>query len=252
MPFTPGHAAIVLPFIRLRWLSATGLIIGSFSPDFEYFFKMSVSSNYSHTRAGLFYFDLPVTIFLAFLFHQVVKKNLIINLPPFFQRRFQDTLQLDFVQYAKGNWLILILSSLAGAASHIFWDSFTHNSRYFVRMFSDFYQNNSVFFDGVSYPMFYVMQQVSTAVGCTAVILYALLKRPVEDAVVNVPRIAYWLAVIAIAMVAFVVRFWIYSDDAYMIGNLVVTAISGLLLGTIICGFINFKNKVYQQTDLNG
>src|SRR5690606_6477678 len=122
MPFTPGHAAIVLPFIRLRWLSATGLIIGSFSPDFEYFFKMSVSSNYSHTRAGLFYFDVPVTIFLAFLFHLVVKKNLIFNLPPFLQRKFHDTLQLDFMQYARSNWFVLILSSLGGAASHLFWD----------------------------------------------------------------------------------------------------------------------------------
>lgn len=252
MPFTPGHAAIVLPFIRLRYLSATGLIIGSFSPDFEYFFKMSVSSNYSHTRAGLFYFDLPVTIFLALVFHLVVKKNLIINLPPFLQRRFQDTLQLDFIQYVRRNWLILLISSFLGALSHLFWDSFTHNNRFFVRFFSDFYQNNSVPFNGVNYPMFWVMQQVSTFAGCTIVILYALLKRPVEDATLNIPRIAYWLAVVAIAAVAFVLRFWIYSEDAYMLGNLVVTAISGLLIGVVICGFINFNNKIYQQTNLHG
>jgi hypothetical protein len=68
MPFTPAHPAIVLPLIRSRYFSATGLIIGSLSPDFEYFFKMSVDSIYSHSKVGLFYFDLPVTIVLALLF----------------------------------------------------------------------------------------------------------------------------------------------------------------------------------------
>ena len=56
MPFTPAHPAIVLPLIRSRYFSATGLIIGSLSPDFEYFFKMSVDSIYSHSKGGIILF----------------------------------------------------------------------------------------------------------------------------------------------------------------------------------------------------
>src|SRR5688572_23246956 len=108
MPFTPAHPAIVLPFIKWRYFSATGLIIGSLSPDFEYFFKMSVNSLYSHSKAGLFFFDLPVTLVLSILFHQLVKANFIGNLPAFLQARFQDALRLDFLSYLRRNWWIFL------------------------------------------------------------------------------------------------------------------------------------------------
>jgi hypothetical protein len=251
MPFTPGHAAIILPFIRSRYFSATGLIVGSLSPDFEYFFKMSVNGIHSHTAAGLFYFDLPVTIFLAVIFHQVVKKNLIINLPPFLQRRFQDTLALNFIKYIKGNWAIFLLSALIGGASHIFWDSFTHNNRFFVRMFADFYQNHSVPFQGANYPMFYVLQQVSTVVGLLIVTMYILLKKPLPGAQPRTPHLSYWLIVLGIGLVVLRVRFWISMDD-YNLGNVVVTSISGLLIGVICCGFLTFKESIHHQKSLDG
>jgi len=251
MPFTAGHPAIILPFIRSRYFSATGLIIGSMSPDFEYFFKMSVSSVHSHTMAGLFYFDLPVTIALSLLFHQVVKTNLISNVPFFFQKRFSDTLQLDFINYLKRNGWIFLLSALLGAASHIFWDSFTHNNRFFVRQFSEIYRSTSFSFMGADYPLFYVLQQVSTVIGLTAVTLYILLKKPFSCISLTSPRIAYWLVVFCIATVVIKVRFYIYPDD-YDLGNTVVTSISGLLIGVVCCGFINFKNTIYYQGSLNG
>ncbi|WP_276372084.1 DUF4184 family protein [Chryseolinea sp. H1M3-3] len=246
MPFTPAHSAIILPFIRSRYFSATGLIIGSLSPDFEYFFKMSVSGLHSHTKAGLFYFDLPVTIMLAIVFHQIVKANFIGNLPLFLQRRFQDTVQLNFLDYLKKNWLIFLTSALIGAASHIFWDSFTHNNRFFVRQFAEIYQSTSVPFQGANYPLFYVLQQVSTAVGMTIVTLYILFKKPVQDVALVAPKISYWLLVFAIGIAVLRIRFFIHSSD-YNLGNVVVSGISGLLVGVVCCGFINFKNNILYQ-----
>jgi hypothetical protein len=251
MPFTPAHSAIILPFIRSRYFSATGLIIGSLSPDFEYFFKMSVSGLHSHTKAGLFYFDLPVTIMLAIVFHQIVKDNFIRNLPLFLQRRFQDTMQLNFLDYLKKNWLIFLTSALIGAASHIFWDSFTHNNRFFVRQFAEIYQSTSVPFQGANYPLFYVLQQVSTAVGMTIVTLYILFKKPVHEATLVAPKISYWLLVFAIGVAVLRIRFFIHSAD-YNLGNVVVSGISGLLVGVVCCGFINFKNDILYQKSLNG
>lgn len=83
MPFTISHPAIVLPltFLPRQWFSLTGLVIGSLTPDFEYFLRMRIKSNYSHTLDGLFWFDLPLGLLLAFLFHNVVRDSLFDNLP---------------------------------------------------------------------------------------------------------------------------------------------------------------------------
>ena len=251
MPFTPGHPAIILPFIRSRFVSATGLVIGSMSPDFEYFFRMNVLGIHGHTKAGLFYFDVPVTIVIALLFHLIAKKNLITNLPVFLQRRFQETLSLDFISYLRKHGAIFLLSALIGSASHIFWDSFTHNDRFFVRLFSEVYDNTYLLFRGANYPLFYVLQQISTVIGLSAVGLYIALIKPATTTVISKPRIAYWLLVLAIAIVILRLRFFIHPHD-YNLGNVVVSAITGLMAGTILCGFINFRNAPLYQNSLNG
>lgn len=51
MPFTFSHPSIVLPLTYLpkKWISLTGIVIGSLTPDFEYFLRMKIQSTYSHT-----------------------------------------------------------------------------------------------------------------------------------------------------------------------------------------------------------
>jgi hypothetical protein len=90
MPFTFSHPAIVLPFAFLprKWFSLTGLVIGSLIPDFEYFLRMRIKSNYSHTIDGLFWFDLPLGIILGYIFHYLVRDSLLNNLPIFLKSRF--------------------------------------------------------------------------------------------------------------------------------------------------------------------
>ncbi|SHH80022.1 protein of unknown function [Chryseolinea serpens] len=242
MPFTPAHPALVLPLIRWRYVSATALIIGSMAPDFEYFFKMSVNGSYGHTLWGVFYFDLPITFLLAWLFHAVVKRNAIHNLPRFLQRKFQDTLALDFMTYLKSHAAIFIASALVGTASHLLWDNFTHNDGYFAGIIPAY---KTVFFpyDGVKYPLFYALQNISSGVGLTIVLVYLLVKKPTDNTATTlyIPRIDYWalLAVITMAVVA--LRFWIKPSD-YHLGNAVVSVVSGLLVALVLCGWINFKN----------
>ena len=132
MPFTPAHPALVLPLLKRRGLSALGLVIGSMAPDFEYFFKMKVSSVHSHTLGGVLYFDLPVTFLLGWLFVKFVKSNLLANLPPFLQRRLQPMADLNIDTVFK-RWLIFAISAVLGSLSHLFWDGFTHNNTFFVR-----------------------------------------------------------------------------------------------------------------------
>jgi hypothetical protein len=250
MPFTPAHPAIILPLIRSRYFSATGLIAGSMSPDFEYFFKMSVSSVHSHTVAGLLYFDLPVTILISLLFHLVVKKNLIYNLPLHIQKKFQALLETDFIKYLKEHFWIFLMSALLGAASHIFWDSFTHNNSFFVQTLP-FYKGTHIPFEGVRYPLWYALQQISTATGLTVVLIYILLMRPFPTRSYSRQKFLYWFTIGTITIVITWIRFVIHPLGTD-IGNLIVSIISGLLLALVCCGFINFKRTNIAQESLNG
>ena len=250
MPFTPAHPAIILPLIRSRYFSATGLIAGSMSPDFEYFFKMSVNSVYSHTLAGLLYFDLPVTILISLLFHLVVKKNLIYNLPLFLQKKFQALLETDFIKYLKQHPWIFLMSVLLGAASHIFWDSFTHNNSFFVRTLP-FYMGTHIPFEGVRYPLWYALQHISTAIGLTVVLVYILLMRPWQVRTYSRQKFLYWFTLGTITLVITWIRF-VIRPLGTDIGNLIVSVISGLLLALVSCGFINFKQTNIAQESLNG
>ncbi|HYM92834.1 MAG TPA: DUF4184 family protein, partial [Chitinophagaceae bacterium] len=79
MPFTFSHPAAVLPlnYVSKKYVSLTGLVIGSMTPDFEYFLRMRDRSYYSHTWKGVLWFDLPLAIILASIYHGMVRDVLI-------------------------------------------------------------------------------------------------------------------------------------------------------------------------------
>lgn len=237
MPFTAAHPAIVLPILRLRHVSATGLVAGSVAPDFEYFFKLSVNGVMGHTWWGLLYFDVPVAAFLAFVFHQIVKRNLIANLPHFLQARLHFADTFDFRKHISRNAVAFVVCCWVGAALHVLWDNFTHNGGYFVSRMP-FYRNSIEVFD-VHYPMFYVMQQVSTFVGMLAVMVYVILLQPAEG-VHHRPSATYWVAIFVIASAVIAIRFLIERSD-FNLGNLVVTTISGVCIGLTGAGFIKVR-----------
>ncbi len=237
MPFTPAHTAIVLPFLRSRYVSATGLVIGSMAPDFEYFFKMSVNSRYSHTLAGLLYFDLPVVLLLALVFHQVVKVPLFDNLPPYLQKRFYPLRQTLFLPYLKKHGLVFIFSALAGGLSHIAWDGFTHNNGYFVTELPFIYEGVVVPLDGARYPLWYALQHISTFVGLAALLIYIIIQKP-EPVSVKRPRLLYWVMVGLFTFLITGVRFGFDWSNA-KIGNLVVTIISAFCLALIAMGLVH-------------
>lgn len=248
MPFTPAHPAIVLPLIRLRYLSASGLVIGSLAPDYEYFFKMSVNSTHSHTLWGSLYFDVPVALLLAWLFHRFAKKNLILNLPGFIQRRLQDLLHADLGYILRHHAPAFLFSAWLGAASHIFWDAFTHGDGFFVRELP-FYKGAYVPYDGVKYPLFYALQHISTGVGLFLIIVYIALKKPAVGRDHHRPNLYYWLSLLAVAAVVVEIRFLLRPAD-FNLGNLVVSCISGLSVALVVCGWINFAQ--HGQKDAAG
>lgn len=244
MPFTPAHTAIVLPFLKSKRVSATGLVIGSMTPDFEYFLKMDVDGRVSHSLAGLFYFDLPVAVMLALIFHRIVKGNLIDNLPTFLQKRLLPVRHFDFVSYLKRHYVPFGLSVLMGALSHIGWDAFTHNSGYFVSKLAFLYQNNYVRFDGVNYPLWYALQHVSTGIGLTAVFIY-IMRLPRHPQSTSKPELTYWIGVTMITVLAFSLRFNFNFDFRHVgLPLIVITLISSFCLAVILLGLRSRKKQM--------
>lgn len=132
MPITFAHPAAILPlaFIKRKWWSYTGLIIGSVIPDFEGFMRLGGQKVYSHTWEGMFWFDLPLGLFVAFLFHYVVRDAAIDNMPGPLYRRFVFFRELNWNLYALRNFLKLVISMLIGITTHLLWDRVTHTDSY--------------------------------------------------------------------------------------------------------------------------
>ncbi len=125
MPFTFAHPAIVLPLkvVSDKYISMIGLVIGSITPDFEYFFRLKVESKYSHTWAGLIWFDLPLGLLLTYFYKDLIKDKLIDHLPEVLNRRFSAFKRNKYRSGQIHYFFVLLFSVLIGAASHLFWDN---------------------------------------------------------------------------------------------------------------------------------
>lgn len=232
MPFTFSHPAIVLPltFLPRKWFSLTGLIIGSLTPDFEYFLRMKIESNYSHSISGLIWFDLPLGILLAFIFHNIVRNSLFDNLPKILSSRISKFKQLDWNDYFKKSWFVVIISVLIGASSHIFWDSFTHNHGYFVKTIPLLKEEVVLFSRQV--PFFKILQHSSTFLG-GFMIVFTLFKLTPEKNIVEKLDIKYWVILITLTLTITVVRL-LSGLDFRLYGHIIVTVISASLISSIL------------------
>jgi hypothetical protein len=234
MPFTFSHPTIVLPFLRTKKLSATGLITGSMCPDFEYFIRMKVQSNISHTFLGLILFNLPVGFLVALLFHEIIKKKLIENLPSFFQYRLEILKNTKWIDYLKVNFLCVLISILIGAFSHIFWDSFTHESGYFVQKMP--FLLNKV----NNIPFYKIMQHSSSLIGSIFILSY-VYKLPLEKSIIRKSNLKYWILVLVLIFVFMSIR-WTFGLSLKQIGNVVISLISSTILAITLAS-LNFRNK---------
>lgn len=241
MPFTFSHPAIVLPLTYLpkKWISLTGLVIGSLTPDFEYFLRMRIKSNYSHTLDGIFWFDLPLGVLLAFLFHNIARNSLFDNMPTFFKSRFAAFKQFDWNGHFKKNWFVVVISLLIGASSHILWDSFTHEHGYFVQTIPTL--TNTVDLFGRQIPILKILQHSSTIIG-GIVIAFAVYNLPTYKAENEKVNLKYWTIFTGLTLAIITIRF-LCGLGIKQYGNIIVTIISATLISLVLTSLITKKNK---------
>lgn len=229
MPFTFCHPAIVLPFVGVSKsrLSASAMIAGSMAPDFEYFLKMRMSGVHGHTLEGIFYFNLPITILLLLLFHLFVRDSLIKNLPQVFQRRFSNLHGFDWLSYAKKRWYVVIYSALIGIGSHLFWDSFTHQGRFFATIIPFLHGEIDVF--GVTLLRTEFAQLFSSVIG--AILILAAIILPTQQQInwhQFSQKLVYWWIVVSLTILIVIIR------NPIDMSQLIATGISAGMISLIL------------------
>jgi hypothetical protein len=232
MPFTFSHPAAILPFSYLprKWVSMTGLVIGSLTPDFEYFIRMRNQSTFSHTIYGLFWFDLPLGLLLTFIFHNIVRNSLFNNLPTILKSRILINSRFDWNTYFKANWLVVTISILIGAASHILWDGFTHPHGYFVETIPAL--TNTFYLFGREIPIYKIVQHCSTLLGAT-VIAVVIFRFPKDKSTIGKFNVKYWGILTTIILTIIALRF-LCGLDYKLYGNVIMTSISALLISLVL------------------
>ena len=129
MPWTCAHPAIVFPLKQSRygrWLNLPALITGSVSPDLLYSFGMYRAADEAHHFTGWFYTGLPVCLAVLLIFHWLsVPLKTVLPFP------VTDPLTRSLRKNT-----IILLSLFIGAATHIVWDAFTHETGTMVRALS--------------------------------------------------------------------------------------------------------------------
>jgi hypothetical protein len=232
MPFTFSHPALVLPASRLskQIFSMTGLIIGSMTPDFEYFIRMNVGSVYSHTLEGLFYFDLPLGIVLCFIFHDIVRNDLINNLPVKLQERFYVLKNFNWNDHFRKKWPFILLSIVVGAASHILWNSFTHPYGYFVLKLPIL--NARIHLPGFKITVYNFSQNISSVIGL-ALVLFFVYRIPKTKIDRNQSDSLYWISITLITSVIMALRI-ILGLSLVKYGNVIVSIMSAFFISIIV------------------
>jgi len=240
MPFTFSHPAIILPLISIKrkWRSSTGLIIGSITPDFEYFIRMNGKSIYSHTLSGIFWFDLPLAVVLCFVYHLIVRNPLVDNLPPFLRMRLAAFKRFQWGNYYSKNFIVVVISILIGATSHLFWDSFTHDNGFFVNRLTILTKDLQV--GTLSIPVYKLFKFLSSVLG-GLIILSVIMKIRKQPETKRKTNAAFWLVFAGVICAVLALRVYV-AYRLYQEFNVIMTFIAGGLIALVLASLV-FKNK---------
>ncbi len=244
MPFTFSHAAAIIPIKEKgkRYFSLTGLVLGSMAPDFEYFFRFSPVCVIGHTYIGFLTFNLPVCFILAYIFHWIIKKPLLLHIP--------KPISFWFSGVAEKNWnlasfqriITFIYSALLGMLTHVVWDSFTHSGGYMVDLLPVLSTNINIF--GFPIAFYKLLQHGSSVLGMIIIVIYLYRKREDELVTNQIPKrmkVMFGALTILISILLYlaVLKSGLVDLGLKSIGNIVVTVINCMFFGLMLTSLVS-------------
>lgn len=239
MPFTFAHPSTILPMRKKKNYDFTALLVGSMSPDFEYFIHFRPYQVHGHTILGLFYYNLPLVLIVSIIWHYILKEQLIKNLPkPYCTYYFYLTINKWKITSIK-SFVIFIYSALIGMITHLLWDGFTHANGYFVSKISILSHNINLL--SFEIPIYKMLQHGSSVIGLTILIIYlrGVQQKNLVNEIFNINKFSkciYWIS-IAVLDFTLVALVNILKED-FRIGSIITGIISAGFISAIIVSIL--------------
>lgn len=244
MPLTFAHPAIILPFSRKStYVHFSAMVLGSMSPDFEYFVRGRPVAEIGHTFTGFLVFNLPLVAVICLVYHYFVHRTLMSHLPHF----LQDTYTHRAAAKPVTRIFVFIYSALFGMLTHVAWDAFTHKQGFMVtkfpRVFNHFF---SVY--GHDIPLYKFLQHGSTVFGLSLIFGYLALRSrsgkqgPSSKSVKQ--KYLFWSSVCLLA--GFLLLLWYFAAPVSLssYGVHVVRIVDAWCLGLLgVCQFPKYRQN---------
>ncbi|WP_160031729.1 DUF4184 family protein [Paenibacillus sp. An7] len=256
MPLTFAHPAAVLPFVRNKtYLHFPALVLGSMAPDFEYFLRGRPSGEIGHTIIGFITLNLFLVVLTYLAYRYIVYPPIFNNLPTYVQVILTSSSSSSCSPSPPKSEhprnprvirvLVFIYSAWLGMATHVIWDSFTHQGGFMVLRWSLLQETLSI--STYDLPVYKILQHGSTLFGLTIIFLVSLSrlgKHPSEVRIsanslhFNSKKWRYWLSLGVLMIVIFVL--WILMDPISLsdYGILVVRMIDSVILGFLLLSLV--------------
>jgi len=217
VPFTLAHPAAVIPLRKpLGQLGVLGaLVCGSVAPDVGYLTPWHIWPAPSHSFIGIFTFCLPVGLGLYGAFYLLVGPFLGALSPRSFLDRYPSTWTSGALPAHR--LLAVAISIVVGAATHVVWDSFTHEGGVAVRLLPAL-RTPLFTWEGYTLYTFRVLQHSSTVLGLSLVAWWSLqwfrTRTPHASGAGPTARVRATLvvAIVSPALVVGLIRGWLAQD----------------------------------------
>ena len=181
----------MLPLQRLG-LPLSALVVGAVAPDAPVYLPVGVSYGTTHSGGGLAV-DFVIGLVVLWLWFALLR-DAVVDLTPALRRRVPARARLG-----RRSWLLAPLALAIGSATHVLWDSCTHDWGFVVQEIAFLREEYGPM------PGYRWLQHVSTVVGSVVVAAYGvrrLRSLPVVARPPEVRRPWLWLAPVPITALA--------------------------------------------------
>ncbi len=121
MPFTPAHTVISKPLTRMMpGVPMASVVAGSVSPDLEFFWHLEAHRTVGHMWPGVITLSLPLAALALATWHVALRPGIAALLP----QPINHLMKPD--RFRSSDLFPSLVGLIAGTASHIIWDWFTH------------------------------------------------------------------------------------------------------------------------------
>jgi hypothetical protein len=236
MPFTLSHVISIVPIYRYfkKYFSISGLIMGSMAPDFEFFLRITLFGVWGHTFKGIFFFNLPISILLIFIFHIWVRDALITYLPNSISKKYIRYFKFDWLKYFKKNYFKVIVSIFVGILTHFACDNLTHEPNYISPLYFQTLENKLQFL-GFELPVYGLLQIISSILGLAWFLWEVLQDIKVSTLFTNFGvKSKFWVCIFLATLTIFCCRYLIGVPDEKPLGQITVVLIGSFVYGLIL------------------